>query len=103
MSRYDPWEIARLKLVEYNDERDIDEMTWVEAEKIAETYEELEEKIDDVAQGIAEVIQEALENSVHWQVDSVLTNDDEILIGIVENKLLEAALAKLVEGYAPVS
>lgn len=103
MSKYDPWEIARLKLAEYNNERDVDEMTWVEAEKIAEAYEELEERIDDVAQGIAEVIQSALENSVHWQLDSVLKNNEEDPQGIVETKLLEAALAKLVECYTPAS
>ncbi len=101
MSKYDPWILASRKLAEYQSERDVDEMTWVEAEKIAEDYEELEERIDSVAQGIAEVVQDALENSVHWQLESVLINNEEDPHNIVETKLLQAALEKLVECYTP--
>ena len=101
MSRYDPWELARIKLAEYKNERDVGEMTWIEAEKIAEGYEELEERIEYVSQGIAEVMQDALENSVHWQLDSVLINNEEDPHGMVETKLLLAALEKLVECYTP--
>lgn len=103
MSKYDPWILASRKLAEYQNERDVDEMTWVEAEKIAEDYEELEERIDNVAQGIAEVVQDALENSVHWQLESVLINNEEDPHNIVETKLLQAALEKLVECYTPLT
>jgi hypothetical protein len=103
MSRYDPWVLASLKLEEYKDDRDIDKMTWIEAEKAAEAYEELEERIDNAAQGIVEVLQETLANSVHWQLDSVLIDGEEDPHNIVETKLLEAAIQKLVECYTPAT
>jgi len=101
MSRYDPWVLAGLKLEEYQDDRDIQEMTWIEAEKAAEAYEELEERIDEVAQGIAAVVQDSLEDTVHWQLDSVLINNEEDPQGIVEQKLLEATMRLLVDYYTP--
>jgi hypothetical protein len=103
MSKYEPWVLAGLKLEEYQDDRDINEMTWIEAEKALEAYEELEERIDEVADGIAEVMQEALENSVQWQLDRVLINHEEDPHNIVETKLLTAALQKLMECYTPAT
>ena len=102
MSRYDPWVEAYHKLGEWDDDRDINEMTWVDAERAVEEYEELEERIDSVADGICEVLQETIENSVHWQLDQVLINGEEDPLNIVEGRLLESVAKKLVALYSRV-
>lgn len=99
MSRYDPWVLAGVKLEEYKDDRNIDEMTWIEAERTAEAYEELEERIQDVAQGIADVLQDTLENSCQWQIDSVLINNEDDPFEIVEKKMVQATLKELLSRY----
>ena len=101
MSRYDPWVEAYHKLGEWQDDRDINEMTWIDAERAVEAYEELEERIDEVAQGIAELMRYTLEYSVQWQIDSVLINNEDDPHNVVESKLLRASLEKLVESYTP--
>jgi hypothetical protein len=97
MSRYDPYEIARLKMEEVKDERDIDMQTWVGAEKIAEAYEELEEKIEQIALGVAEAVGETLKDAVDWQMSGITTVEEGEQYDAIRDKVLIATMKHLKE------